>query len=181
MNAQLNTQAGTHNHALAPAFDPKQLRAAFGAFPTGVTVITTRSADGRKVGLTANSFSSLSMDPPLLLWSLRNEAPSRADFVAGSHFAINVLAHDQIGLSRRFATPLDDKFEGVAHHAAEAGGVPCLDGVSACFVCRNEGHYHGGDHVIFIGRIEQFERWERAPLAFHAGRYRTIVDHPDSI
>jgi len=119
-----------------PALDPLQLRAAFGQFPTGVTVITTRAPDGRKVGLTANSFSSLSLDPPLVLWSLRKVAPSRPDFVAATHFAINILAHDQIDLSRRFATPSADKFDGVPHVASESGGVPCLGGASARFAVR---------------------------------------------
>ena len=165
--------------ACRPAVDPLQLRAAFGQFTTGVTVITTRSQDGRKVGLTANSFSSLSLDPPLVLWSLRKVAPSRPDFVAATHFAINILAHDQIELSRRFATPSADKFDGVPHVDADAGGVPCLDGSSARFVCRNVGHYEGGDHLLFIGEIEQFDMFGRAPLVFHAGQYRAISDHPD--
>ncbi|WP_205791198.1 flavin reductase family protein [Burkholderia sp. Ac-20353] len=161
-----------------PAVDPAQLRAAFGQFPTGVTVITTRAADGRKVGLTANSFSSLSLDPPLVLWSLRKAAPSCADFVASTHFAINILAHDQIDLSRRFATPHADKFDGVLHVASGAGGVPCLEGASARFVCRNVSQYEGGDHLIFIGRIEQFDAFGKAPLVFHAGQYRAIAAHP---
>ncbi|MBY4866402.1 MULTISPECIES: flavin reductase family protein [Burkholderia] len=161
-----------------PAIDPTQLRAAFGQFPTGVTVITTRAADGRKVGLTANSFSSLSLDPPLVLWSLRKLAPSRPDFVAATHFAINVLAHDQIELSRRFATPSADKFDGVPHVDADSGGVPCLDGASARFVCRHVGHYEGGDHLLFIGQIEQLDVLRKPPLVFHAGQYRTISDHP---
>ncbi|MGU7811789.1 flavin reductase family protein [Burkholderia sp. AW49-1] len=162
-----------------PGLDPQQLRAAFGHFPTGVTVITTRSPDGRKVGLTANSFSSLSLDPPLVLWSLRKVAPSRPDFVAATHFAINILADDQIELSRRFATPSADKFDGVPHVDADAGGVPCLDGASARFVCRNVGHYEGGDHLLFIGQIEQFDAFGKAPLVFHAGQYRAISAHPD--
>ncbi|KVF15348.1 flavin reductase [Burkholderia vietnamiensis] len=161
------------------AVDPLQLRAAFGHFPTGVTVITTRAADGRKVGLTANSFSSLSLDPPLLLWSLRKVAPSRPDFVAATHFAINILAHDQLELSRRFATPRADKFDGVPHDDADAGGVPCLHGSSARFVCRNVGHYEGGDHLLFIGRIEAFDAFGKAPLVFHAGEYRALCAHPD--
>ncbi|AWV04369.1 flavin reductase [Burkholderia sp. JP2-270] len=163
----------------SPVIDPMQLRAAFGQFPTGVTVITTCATDGRKVGLTANSFSSLSLDPPLVLWSLRKVAPSRPDFVAATHFAINILAHDQIDLSRRFATPSADKFDGVRHVDSESGGVPCLDGASARFVCRNVGHYEGGDHLLFIGQIEQFDAFGKAPLVFHAGQYRAIADHPD--
>ncbi|HKT62275.1 flavin reductase family protein [Burkholderia sp. 22313] len=162
-----------------PVLDPLQLRAAFGQFPTGVTVITTRSPDGRKVGLTANSFSSLSLDPPLVLWSLRKVAPSRPDFVAATHFAINILAHDQIELSRRFATPSADKFDGVPHRDAQAGGVPCLDGASARFVCRNVGHYEGGDHLLFIGQIEEFAAFGHAPLVFHAGQYHAISAHPE--
>lgn len=159
-------------------FDPRQLRAAFGQFPTGVTVVTARAADGRRIGLTANSFSSLSLDPPLVLWSLMKSAPSCSDFVATGHFAINVLAQDQIHLSRTFATPSPDKFADVAC-ADGPGGVPLIDGGSARLVCRNVGQYDGGDHLIFIGHVVQFASFSKAPLVFHAGRYRAVAEHPD--
>lgn len=167
------------SHANPPDFDSAAFRQALGQFATGVTVITTRAPSGQLIGITASSFNSVSLDPPLVLWSLRKVAPSRPDFVAATHFAINILAHDQIELSRRFATPSADKFDGVLHVDSETGGVPCLDGASARFVCRNVGHYEGGDHLLFIGRIEQFDTFGKAPLVFHAGQYRAIADHPD--
>lgn len=144
-------------------FDSKHLRSALGQFPTGVTVITTRTEDGRRIGLTANSFSSLSLDPPLVLWSLAKPAPSRTDFVAATHFAINMLADDQLHLSRTFATASADKFAGIAS-AEGPGGVPLIEGSSAHFVCRNVGQYDGGDHLIFIGAVEDYQSFKRAPL-----------------
>jgi flavin reductase (DIM6/NTAB) family NADH-FMN oxidoreductase RutF len=161
-------------------FDPKHFRSALGQFPTGVTVITTRTADGRRIGLTANSFSSLSLDPPLVLWSLAKPAPSRTDFVAATHFAINMLADDQLHLSRTFATASADKFAGVACMDGP-GGVQLIEGSSAHFVCRNIGQYDGGDHLIFIGEVEAYESFRRAPLVFHAGSYRVVSPHPSLV
>lgn len=165
----------------APArFDPRELRKAFGQFTTGVTVVTTRAADGRPVGMTANSFSSVSLDPPLVLWSLARQAPSLADFTAASHFAINVLAAHQHALSRRFSTPLADKFCGVACSTGTAG-VPLLDGAIARFVCRNLRQHDGGDHLIFIGEVERYEHVDGPPLAFHSGYYQVTARHPECV
>lgn len=161
-----------------PAFDAVQLRAAFGQFATGVTVVTTCTADGRRIGLTANSFSSLSLDPALVLWSLRKAAPSCADFQRAERFAINILAHDQIGLSRHFATPAEDKFDGVPCAHSTLMQAPCLEGTSARLVCRNMAQYEGGDHLIFIGQIEHFDVFGKAPLVFHEGKYHALTDHP---
>jgi flavin reductase (DIM6/NTAB) family NADH-FMN oxidoreductase RutF len=161
-------------------FDPKDFRAALAQFPTGVTVITTRTADGRRVGLTANSFSSLSLDPPLILWSLAKPAPSRADFVGATHFAINMLADDQLHLSRTFSKASADKFAGIACTEGP-GGAPLIEGSSARFVCRNVGQYDGGDHLIFVGGVEAYESFRRAPLVFHAGDYRIVSPHPNLV
>ena len=168
--------------APAPAcsFDPRELRKAFGQFTTGVTVITTRAPDGRRVGMTANSFSSVSLDPPLVLWSLARQAPSVCDFQGASHFAIHVLAADQHLLSRRFSTPQQDKFVGL-DCAEGPAGVPLIDGVLARFVCRNVRQYDGGDHLIFIGQVERCERFDGEPLAFHAGYYQVTVRHPECV
>jgi flavin reductase (DIM6/NTAB) family NADH-FMN oxidoreductase RutF len=161
-----------------PVVDPAQLRAVLGQFATGVTVVTTIAENGRRVGLTANSFSSLSLDPPLILWSLRKAAPSCMDFQRAERFAINILAHDQIGLSRHFATPAENKFDGVSCTESTLARVPCLDGTSARIVCRNLDQYEGGDHLIFIGRVEHFDVFGKAPLVFHAGQYRALAEHP---
>jgi flavin reductase (DIM6/NTAB) family NADH-FMN oxidoreductase RutF len=162
------------------SFDRHDFRKALGQFSTGVTVVTTRGIDGRRVGMTANSFSSVSLDPPLVLWSLARQAPSLADFTAASHFAINVLAAHQHHLSRRFSTPLADKFGGVDCSEGTAG-VPLIDGAIARFVCRNVRQHDGGDHLIFIGEVERYERFEGAPLVFHAGRYQVTARHPECL
>lgn len=164
--------------AASAPFDGRELRRTLGQFATGVTVVTTRGAGGRRVGLTANSFSSVSLDPPLVLWSLSRGSPSLADFLGASHFGINVLAADQHHLSRRFATPQPDKFQGVAWREGPAG-VPLLEGVLARLVCRNVRQYDGGDHVILIGGIEHHECFGGEPLVFHSGCYRVATCHPE--
>lgn len=158
--------------------DTRDLRRALGQFATGVTVITTRDRNGRRIGLTANSFTSLSLDPPLLLFCIANRAPSRPEFEEASHFAIHVLAADQHELSTRFATPSDDKFAGI-DVVDGPGGVPLIDGVLARFVCRNAHRYDGGDHSIVIGEVEQWERREGHPLVFHSGAYGVTAPHPE--
>jgi len=157
--------------------DPRDLRSLLGQFATGVTVITTCTADGRKVGMTANSFSSVSLEPALVLWSLALTAPSLSDFCGASHFAINVLSAEQHGLSRHFSRPSCDKFAGVPHTPGTAG-VPLIEGVVATLVCRNVTQYEGGDHLIFIGEIEHYRSSGAEPLVFHAGQYRIAAAHP---
>jgi len=159
-------------------FDPRELRRALGQFATGVTVVTTCAEDGRRVGVTANSFTSLSLDPPLVLWCLSKEAPSLPAFETASHFAINVLGATQHYLSRQFATPAEDKFAGVDFQEGP-GGVPILGGVLAHFVCRNVRHVEAGDHVIVIGEVERFEAFDGEPLVFHSGAYRVATRHPE--
>jgi flavin reductase (DIM6/NTAB) family NADH-FMN oxidoreductase RutF len=160
------------------AFDLRDFRAALGQFPTGVTVITTRAPDGRKVGMTANSFTSVSMEPPLVLWCPSKRAPSLADFEEATHFAINILASDQHVLSRQFATPSDDKFVG-ADVVEGVAGVPVLKGAVATFQCRTVARHDAGDHVIYIGEVEKYESQGGAPLVFHSGKYHATASHPD--
>lgn len=162
----------------AAAFDPRELRQAFGQFATGVTVVTSRSEDGHRVGMTANSFTSVSMDPPLVLWCPNKNAPSLDDFMLGTHFAINVLAADQHHLSRQFATPAEDKFADVSCRDGLAG-VPVLDGAVATFECRTVSTYDAGDHVIMLGEIERFDAPGGEPLVFHSGFYHLATNHPD--
>ncbi|MNF37782.1 p-hydroxyphenylacetate 3-hydroxylase, reductase component [compost metagenome] len=157
--------------------DPRALRSLLGQFATGVTVITTRAANGRNVGMTANSFSSVSLDPPLVLWSISRSAPSLDDFLAASHFAINVLGADQHDLSGHFARGATDKFADIAYQTG-AGGVPLLEGGIATLVCRNLTQYEGGDHLIFLGQLEQYRNSGGEPLIFHAGQYRVATPHP---
>jgi flavin reductase (DIM6/NTAB) family NADH-FMN oxidoreductase RutF len=153
--------------------DAQQFRAALGMFATGVTVVTVRSADGELVGLTANSFNSVSLDPPLVLWSLAQRAGSMPVFTRGSHYAINILAADQKELAQRFAMRDIDRFAGVAWREG-AGGAPVLDGAVAVFECANRSRYEEGDHVIFVGEVERCTARPGAqPLIFHGGRYFT--------
>ena len=152
--------------------DPRHLRHALGRFATGVTVITTRTVEGRLEGLTANSFSAVSLDPPLVLWSLRRNASSLPSFLASGYFAVNVLGAQQCDLSRRFATPSPDKFAGLPV-AAGLGGCPLLHDTLASFECSTEHTVVGGDHIIFIGRVHRATYRDGEPLIFSAGQYCT--------
>jgi flavin reductase (DIM6/NTAB) family NADH-FMN oxidoreductase RutF len=154
------------------AMDERLLRNALGRFVTGVTVITTRTAAGKLEGLTANSFSAVSLDPPLVLWSLRSTASSLPSFEQSSHFAVNVLGAWQFALSEHFAKRNPDKFQSVVH-APGLGGCPLLFGALATFECIKETSVVGGDHVVFFGRIARAAYREGEPLVFSAGKYGT--------
>jgi 3-hydroxy-9,10-secoandrosta-1,3,5(10)-triene-9,17-dione monooxygenase reductase component len=152
------------------AFDPQEFRKALGSFATGVTIITTRAADGTQLGLTVNSFNSVSLNPPLVLWSLENASLSLPAFREAKHWAVHVLASDQEELSGRFARRGANKFAGLTLETGE-GNVPLLTGCSARFQCRNAFQYDGGDHIIFVGEVLRFDRSDAPPLVFHGGRY----------
>ncbi|MDH5539869.1 MAG: flavin reductase family protein [Rhizobacter sp.] len=159
--------------ALAPSFSEQAFRTALGMFATGVTIVTARDATGQRVGLTANSFNSVSLSPPLVLWSLARSAGSMPAFTRGSHYAINILAADQHALAERFAAKSADRFAGVGFREG-AGGAPILDGACAVFECFNRSQYEEGDHVIFVGEVERCQQREGSqPLIFHGGRYFT--------
>lgn len=154
----------------------RSLRDAFGLFATGVTIVTTRDGDGAPVGITASSFNTVSLEPPLVLWSLGRGALSFPAFAEASHFAVHVLAADQRALSDRFARAGSDKFAGLPL-AEGLGGVPLLDGVATVFECETEHRYAGGDHLILVGRVLRLSLPEAAPppLLFHHGRYAAIA------
>ncbi|MGH3588600.1 MAG: flavin reductase, partial [Pseudonocardia sp.] len=172
-------------------FDARDLRRALGQFATGVTVVTAEDAQGRRWGMTANSFTSVSLHPPLVLWSASRSSPSLPAFEAASHFAVNVLAADQHHLSRQFATSGTDKFEGVPvvarptdDQVANAGvddvvHPPVLAGTVAHFVCRRTHTLEAGDHTIFLGEIESYDAPGGEPLVFHSGFYSIATKHPD--
>jgi flavin reductase (DIM6/NTAB) family NADH-FMN oxidoreductase RutF len=164
--------------AVADRFDRRDYRRALGQFATGVSVVTACTPDGRRIGITVNSFSSVSLDPPLILWSLARNAGSFQDFCRATHFAVNVLEARQHHLSRQFSTPLPDKFAGVECTDGRAG-CPLLNGAISHFVCRKVRQYDGGDHVIFLGEVEEYKYQEGEPLVFHSGRYRVATRHPD--
>jgi flavin reductase (DIM6/NTAB) family NADH-FMN oxidoreductase RutF len=159
--------------ALAPSFTTADFRAALGTFATGVTIVTGRDANGERVGLTANSFNSVSLTPPLVLWSLSRQAGSMPAFTRGSHYAIHILAADQRELAERFARRDVDRFAGL-EFGEGAGGAPILQGVAAVFECFNRSQYEEGDHIIFVGEVERCLRREGAqPLIYHGGKFFT--------
>jgi 4-hydroxyphenylacetate 3-hydroxylase, reductase component len=160
-----------------PNADPAAFRRCLGQFGTGVTVITAASGDDL-VGMTANSFSSVSLDPPLVLWSTKRTSQSFAAFQAATHFAVNVLSHDQIALSKHFGRSGGDKFSDISWRAG-IGGAPLLDGTLCSFECRKAAEYPGGDHLIVLGEVQRFARYERGALLFAQGRYCLAADFPD--
>ena len=142
-------------------------------FATGVTIVTARTSAGALIGLTANSFNSLSLSPPLVLWSLSQAAGSMPALSTGSHYAINVLAADQKALAERFAGRRDDRWDGVAYTEG-ASGAPLITGAAASFECFNRSRYEEGDHVIFVGEVERCNHQPgAAPLLFHGGKFYT--------
>ena len=162
---------------MTTAIEPQQFRAALGQFATGIAVVTAVGADGRPAGVTVNSFASVSLDPPLVLWCLAHKAATMPVFQAAGHYAINILAADQVELSNRFALPQADRFAGI-DWTPGLGGAPLLDGCCARLECRAETRYAGGDHLIFVGRVERLTRDERPPLIYHASRYCAVADLP---
>ena len=161
-----------------PRVEADGFRRSLAEFATGVTVIAT-SVDGERFGLTSNSFASVSLDPPLVLWSIRRESKSFAAFAACSHFAVNILAEDQIELSQRFARSGPDKFRDIDCRAGQ-GDAPLLAGAAASFECVRSQTYDGGDHLILIGEVLRYSRYDRQPLLFVKGRYAVSADHPDT-
>lgn len=156
----------------AAAVDPHRLRQALGRFATGVAIVTTLDARGQALGLTINSFASLSLDPPLVLWSLRRASGCFDAFCAAPHFAINVLAESQVDQSQLFASRCEHRFG--ASWQRGAHGLPLLEGAAATFVCATDAHQEAGDHELFIGRVLAMRESHAPPLLFYGGRYRRL-------
>ena len=150
--------------------DSREFRDALGQFATGVTVITTRDADGQPVGMTANSFSSLSLEPPLVLWSIAKTSSNYAVFAEANHFAIHVMNKQQKDLSGQFARKDIDRFEGVDIETNDAG-TPLLTDFLSRFECTTEHRYDGGDHSILVGRVQALASKEGEPLMFFRGGF----------
>lgn len=165
--------------AAPPDFDAAHFRRALSQFATGVTVVTTRSEGGHGkpafVGVTASSFNSVSLDPPLVLWSLGTQANSFPLFHSGSHYVINILSADQLDLCKRFATLKGDRFANV-DYALSPTGLPILAQSLAWFECHNRSRYDEGDHVIFVGEVERcgVVDPDGAPLVFHRGAFSSL-------
>lgn len=157
-------------------FDSRALRNSLGRFATGIAVVTALDPDGHPVGLTVNSFAAVSLDPPLVLWSLAQSSNNLEAFRRASHHCINILAADQIDISNRFATWPVDRFAGLAWRPG-LGGAPRLDGCCASFQVRNGIQYPGGDHLIFVSEVECFDQTpDLPPLVFHGGRYCRLTE-----
>lgn len=155
--------------------DNRALRNALGRFATGIAVVTAIDPDGHPVGLTVNSFSAVSLNPPLVLWCLDNGSHNLEAFRRASHHAITILAADQQDLSNRFATWPTDRFAGLPWQPG-LGGAPLLPGACASFEVANETAHLAGDHTVFIGRVERFtEAPDRAPLLYFGGGYRHLA------
>jgi flavin reductase (DIM6/NTAB) family NADH-FMN oxidoreductase RutF len=161
--------------ACAPeqAFDPRDFRNALGSFPTGVCIVTTVTPEGTPIGLTCNSFSSVSLSPALILWSLSLRSPNLSNFLQAPHFAINILAAEQRALSARFAQSIANKFDGVNRFEGRLG-VPLIAEAAAHLECRNETRYYSGDHVIFIGHVLHYAYRPCEPLVFCKGNYGSL-------
>lgn len=159
------------------SFDPQSFRAALGTFTTGVTIITSRGVDNEPVGVTANSFNSVSLNPPMVLWSLAKNARSLSTFSQVKHWNVHVLSHEQEELSSRFARQGEDKFAGIELDKG-ISTAPLLPQCTARFQCRTAFQYEGGDHVIFVGEVLAFDYCDRAPLAFQSGQYALATRQP---
>ena len=150
--------------------DSKEFKRALSSFATGVAVATALDADGNKVGMTISSFNSVSLDPPLVLWSIGNDSKSYSVFIDAEYFAVNVLAMHQEHLSSRFAQKGEDKFEDLECRAG-INGIPLLPEYAACFECRTENIFDGGDHKIIVGRVLKLEDRESDPLIYYRGHF----------
>lgn len=151
-------------------FDESYFRKALSQFATGVTVITARIADGHYIGLTASSFNSVSLEPPLVLWSLGSRANSMPVFASCSHYAINVLSAGQEWIAQQFASKRDNRFEGISF-SLSPNGLPVLDGAAAWFECKNRSQYPEGDHVIFVGEVTHCFADPKDAMVYHSGQF----------
>jgi len=154
-------------------FTQLEFRNALGSFATGVTIITALGKNGQKIGMTANSFNSVSLTPPLILWSIERNTNCFDDFMAAEAFAVHILASDQKDLSDRFAKTGKDRFANI-QCTEGLSGIPILPHYSTCFQCKMAQQYDGGDHVIITGTVTDFTDNERQPLLFYRGSYHSL-------
>lgn len=168
--------AGEGDAWVCAGIEPDVLRNLLGHYATGVAIVTTRAPSGRNVGLTINSFASLSLQPPLILWSLLNQSPNLGIFRDCRHFAINILGHAHEPLARHFADPLvEDRFAGVGLREAPEG-IPTIAGAITTLVCAHDHNRTVGDHLLLIGEVVRTASQPGRPLVFHAGQFTTVQD-----
>lgn len=159
-----------------PAADGRAFRRCLGQYPTGVTVITAQNGE-QTVGMAVNSFAAVSLDPPLVLWSIRRESKSARDFLEASHFAVNILAADQVDVSQSFGAGDPERFQ-CTPWAPGVSGAPLLTDAIAHLECKRTVVHEGGDHLILLGQVERYARFEGAPLLFSQGQYAVSQNHP---
>ncbi|MDC9613224.1 flavin reductase family protein [Xenorhabdus khoisanae] len=160
----------------ATEFEARALRTLLGHYPTGVAIVATRTADGRNVGLTINSFASLSLEPPLVLWSLVNHSPNLPAFRDCEYFTISILGCEHQELALRFANPrVENKFRDIPVQETPEG-VPSIGGAIATLVCANHQQTHLGDHLLMIGHVKRIASIEGKPLVFHSGMFTVLHD-----
>jgi flavin reductase (DIM6/NTAB) family NADH-FMN oxidoreductase RutF len=169
-NHHVNPDPANELASDSSVIDPKDFRNALGTFATGVTIITAAGSDGKPYGLTCNSFASVSLNPPLVLWSLGMFSQALSVFQNASHFTVNVLGASQQALANKFAKSSEDKFAGVEWKPG-LGNAPILAESVANFQCRAANRYYGGDHIIFLGAVEAYTYSRREPLLFARGGY----------
>ena len=158
--------------------DSQELRDCLGKFATGVTVVTCSDASGRPCGITANSFSSVSLDPPLVLWNIAKVSNSLRAYLDARHFAIHILTEDQQPLSSHFATTDHTLFDSVSFDMS-VSGVPILPDTLACLECRTHQIHDCGDHYIIVGEVETYRSIDQAPLLFFGGQYVGLTESED--
>jgi flavin reductase (DIM6/NTAB) family NADH-FMN oxidoreductase RutF len=161
------------------SFEARDFRDALGRFATGVALVTARAQDARPIGITINSFSSVSLEPPLVLWSLATTSPNLEHFGVGSEHLIHILAHDQEALARRFASRMEFKFEGL-EHGESSKGLPRFDDCLAYFECCTHALHTEGDHVIVIARVHGLHHRAREPLLFCGGKFAVLEQTPSN-
>lgn len=159
-----------------PAADGRAFRRCLGQYPTGVTVITAQNGE-QTVGMAVNSFAAVSLDPPLVLWSIRRESKSAQDFLEASHFAVNILAANQVEVSQRFGAGDPERFQRTPW-ALGVSGAPLLSDAIAHLECKRTVVHEGGDHLILVGQVERYARFDGEPLLFSQGQYAVAQNHP---
>jgi flavin reductase (DIM6/NTAB) family NADH-FMN oxidoreductase RutF len=167
-------EAVSNNNKNMTTFDQKEFRKTLGTFATGITVVTAMHENSVPVGITVNSFTSVSLDPPLILWCLDNEAESYKVFANCKNFAIHILHQEQEAISQTFATKGSDKFSGLEWETGELGS-PILKDCASYFQCETETSYEGGDHIILLGRVKAVQtNADKQPLIYHASNYHSL-------
>ena len=159
----------------SPVLDSDDFRRALGCFATGIAVVTSVDDEGTPIGMTVNSFNSVSLDPPLVLWSIANDSTRFDQFMSAKYFAVNILSEHQEDMSVRFAQRGIDRFAGLDYETG-INGIPRLPDYAACFECETEFRYEGGDHAIIVGRVLAFDDHATDPLIFHRGHYNVRRD-----